>query len=504
MNSDRPWPSLDEAEQWVLDVQRKLHRWTKDDEQRRYGDLFNLVYQRHTLRMAWERIKRNRGSRTAGVDGSTRLSVEQGCGVTVFLEDIRATLKSGSYEPLPTRERRIPKAGGKTRRLGIPSLRDRVVQMAFKLILEPIFEVDFSPTSYGYRPARRAQDAIAQMIQFINPPGGYNQVVEGDIEACFDNVHHGILVRELRRRIVDHRMLRVIKRFLVAGIVNENGRFEATLTGTPQGGILSPLLANVYLSILDRYMEERWQTQQRIRGNVLHRRGLPTYRMIRYADDFVIMVRGTRQQAEAIRDDVARLLREELRMKLSASKTLITQVDQGFDFLGHHVRRWPYRKTQVGWSYPSKKSLTALKRKVKSLTRRETTSLSLAQLLAALNPILRGWAMYFRFDAAKNTFGYVDHFVWWRVHRWTRKKHPHRRVRWLRNRYRDGGWRFSAGGLDLFRLATVPVERYRYRGAKILLPWMDAEELGRVGRFAASDADEAYRLGNLAQALAPS
>jgi RNA-directed DNA polymerase len=190
LNSDNPWPSLDEAEFWVLRIQQKLHRWSKEEEDRRYDDLLNLVYDRHTLRIAWERIKRNRGSRTAGVDGQTRRNIERGKGVEVFLEAIREALKSRVYQPLPTREHLIPKANGKMRRLGIPALQDRVVQMAFKLILEPIFEVDFSPTSYGYRPARRAQDAIAQIVQFINPPGGYNYVVEGDIEACFDNVHN--------------------------------------------------------------------------------------------------------------------------------------------------------------------------------------------------------------------------------------------------------------------------------------------------------------------------
>jgi RNA-directed DNA polymerase len=501
LNSDKPWPSLDEARQRVLDIQRKLHRWTKDDGHQRYGDLYNLVYDQATLLLAWERVKSNRGSRTAGIDGATRCDIEQGPGVTAFLEEVRAALKSRTYRPLPTRERRIPKANGKMRRLGIPALRDRVVQMAFKLILEPIFEVDFCPTSYGYRPARRAQDAIAQIVQFINPPGGYNYVVEGDIEACFDNVHHGILMQLVRQRITDRKMLGVIRAFLVAGVVTENGRLEATLTGTPQGGILSPLLANIYLSVLDRYFEDRWQLQQRSRGSTLHKMGLPTYRLIRYADDFVILVRGTRQQADEIRSDVALLLHDELRMQLSEAKTRVTHVDRGFDFLGHHVRRAPCRKTLVGWSFPSKKSLAEIKRKIKTLTGRNTTGLSLAQLLHAINRVLRGWTMYFRFDAAKRTFNYIDHYVWWRLLRWCRKKHPTRRVRWLKQRYRGGGWRFRDGNTELFRASTVRVERYRFRGTKILLPWMDPNELGSVGRFAFSNTDEPARLDLLQQAF---
>jgi RNA-directed DNA polymerase len=460
------------------------------------------VYDHATLLVAWERVKSNQGSKTAGIDGATRWAIEQGQGVTAFLEGIRTVLKHRNYQPLPSREHLIPKANGKTRRLGIPALRDRVVQMAFKLILEPIFEVDFCTTSHGYRPARRAQDAIAQIVHFINPPGGYNYVVEGDIKACFDNVHHGILMRLVRHRIADRRVLRVIKAFLVAGVVRTSGRLETTLTGTPQGGILSPLLTNIYLSVVDHYFEDCWQWQQRKRSATLRREGLPSYRMIRYADDFVVMVRGTRQQAEQIRDDVATLLHDRLAMQLSKEKTQVTHVDRGFDFLGHHIRRASHGKRLVAWTFPSKQSLAQIKHKIKAMTKRQSTSLPLFDLLHAINRMLRGWAMYFRFDAAKRTFNYIDHYVWWRLFRWCRNKHPQRGMRWLRQRYRGGGWRFRDGNAELFRMTTVRVERYRFRGTKILLPWMDPDELGAVGRFASSNTDEPCRLDWLQQSLA--
>ena len=205
------------------------------------------------------------------------------------------------------------------RYLGIPTVRDRVVQMALKLILEPIFEATFCPTSYGYRPARRAQDAIAEITRFINPPSSYNFVVEGDIKGCFDNVNHGVLLQQMRTRIGDRKVLQLVKAFLRAGVMKEGGHLATTLTGTPQGGIISPLLANIYLTVLDARLERDWQHQTRYRGCTTYyrRRGYSTYRLARYADDFVILVRGTREQAEHIRDETAHLLEAELKMELS-------------------------------------------------------------------------------------------------------------------------------------------------------------------------------------------
>lgn len=280
-------------------------------------------------------------------------------------------------------------------------------------------------------------------------------------------------------------------------------RDVAALTGTPQGGIISPLLANVYLSALDRHFERARQHQTRYPGCTTYyrRRGHATYRLVRYADDFVILVRGTREQAEAIRDEAARVLRDELKMELSAEKTLVTHVDAGFDFLGHRIRRVPWGGTRVGWTYPSKKSLAAITRKIKRLTTRLTTYLSLRHVLLRLNPVLRGWCMYFRHGASKRTFAYVDAFAWRRVFRWLRKKHPQRTWKYLRERYCGGRWAIQEQGVDLFRPSRVPVERYRYRGTRIPLPWMAPEELGRVGRFARRDADEPSVLGALEEAL---
>ena len=219
------------------------------------------------------------------------------------------------------------------------------------------------------------------------------------------------------------------------------------------------------------------------------------------AAHLVILVRGSREQAEAIRDEAAHVLEHELRMELAVEKTLITHVDQGFDFLGHRVRRVPWRGKLVAWTYPSKKSLTAIKRKVKSLTTKSTTKLSLKALLIRLNAILRGWAVYFRYDASKRTLAYVDNYAWWRVIRWLRKKHPHRTWKYIRRRYCGGRWDIQEDGLDLFRPSKVKVERYRYRGQRIVLPWMDDDEFGPTGRYAASRYDDPSYLNVLEEAL---
>ncbi|MGI5146866.1 reverse transcriptase domain-containing protein [Plantactinospora sp. CA-294935] len=230
------WPSFSQAETRVLEHQRKLHRWARTEPLRRFADLFNLVCDRATLMHAWERVAGNKGAMTAGVDAVRRFAVVRDDGLIPFLENLRSSLRDGSFTPLPVRQTTIPKKCGKVRYLGIPTLRDRVAQMALKLVLEPIFEVDFYPASYGYRPGRRAQDAIAEIHHFTRKPSTYEWIIEGDIKACFDNVDHQVLMGLVRERIIDKKVLRLVRAFLRAGVVEQHGGFAASLTGTPQGG----------------------------------------------------------------------------------------------------------------------------------------------------------------------------------------------------------------------------------------------------------------------------
>ena len=456
------------AEERVLGWQTKLHRWAAQDEQQRFGDLFNLVCDPATLLVAWERVKRNRGSRTAGVDGQTRRVVEQ-MGVEGVLAGLRAELKDGTYRPLPARERLIPKRSGKLRTLGISTVRDRIVQTAAKLVLEPIFEADFCPTSYGFRPGRRAQDAIKQVRFFINPPRSYEWAIEGDVEDCFGSIHHGLLLAELRRRVTDKRVLRLIRQFLGAGIMR-HGSLTATPSGTPQGAILSPLLANVALSVLDRRFEDAWNACTPHQRKWRMAKGHASYRMVRYADDFVILVRGTEAQAQALKQQTAEFMRQRMRLTLSPEKTHITHVDDGFDFLGFHIRRRPRGRIPVAYSFPSERSFREIKHRIKALTGRSTIGLSLDELVHALNPILRGWTSYHRHAASKRCFSYLDRYLWRRVVLWLRKKHPRLTWKQIRRRYWGRRWT-SPDGTRLYWPGQVPVTRYRYRGHRIPTPW---------------------------------
>ena len=287
----------------VSEMQAKLHRWAAADPGRRFDDLFNLVHDPATLIVAWDRVATNRGANTAGSDGWTVTRIEQTVGRSAFLDDLRARIKGGEFRPEPVRERKIPKPGGsgKVRRLGIPTVTDRVVQAALKLVLEPIFEADFEPVSYGFRPKRRAHDAIAEIHHFGTQ--GYQWVLDADIEACFDSIDHTALMDRVRSRVKDKRVLRLVKAFLKAGILTELGDVQDTDTGTPQGGILSPLLANIALSVLDEHLHAPWKPGGTT-GTAWQRRSrrgkdLPNWRLVRYADDFVVLTDGPAQPPPA-------------------------------------------------------------------------------------------------------------------------------------------------------------------------------------------------------------
>ena len=454
----------------VLKIQTKLHRWAGEDAARRFDDLFNLVVDPAVLAVAWTRVRGNRGARTAGVDGMTAHYIEDVRGVESFLADLRADLKSGRFTPLPVRERMIPKSGGRLRRLGIPTVRDRVAQAALKLVLEPIFEADFQPCSHGFRPRHRAQDAIAEIHQLTSPPRNYEWVIDADIEACFDAIDHTALLGRVRARIADKRVLALVKAFCKAGILTEAQALQDTETGTPQGGILSPLLANIALSVLDDHFVAAWaamgdsSTRHRRR-----RRGEATYRLIRYADDFVVVVHGSRTHAEALRDQAAAVLAP-MGLRLSQAKTRICHIDEGFDFLGFRIQRQPKRgsgKPSV-YTYPTKTALCSVKAKVRTVTRQGLNQ-PLAVLLARLAPILRGWANYFRHGVSKATFDYLRRFTWRRVLLWIRRKHRRANWRWIRRRYLPGWWP-TDGDVALFDPGKVAVTRYRHR-ANIASPW---------------------------------
>lgn len=437
------------------------------------------------------------------MDAVTRDHVEERQGVIPFLEQLRCSLKDGSFTALPVKQAVIPKKNGKVRYLGIPTLRDRVAQMALKLILEPIFEVDFYPSSYGYRPGRRAQDAIAEIHRFTSKPSNYEWVVEGDITACFDNVDHHVLMDLVAERIKDRKVLRLVSVFLRAGVVERHGGFAETLTGTPQGGVASPLLANIYLSVLDRHFSRIWDSEMTPgwRKQQRRRRGLPNFRLVRYADDFVVLVHGTKSQAEALKEEIGQLLASRLKMTLSVDKTHITHIDDGFVFLGFHIQaKTPGDRRRIILTIPAKPALASVMRKIKKLTAQGTTSLSLAQVLWTVNPVLRGWAAYFRYGASKKTFSYLGWYAWWRMILWIRRKHPKLTWKQLRRRY-YGADRITEDGIVLYNPAKMPVKRYRFRGAQISTPY-NIDEVDPTGaRFRRTNHDDVAFVGRVSEYL---
>jgi RNA-directed DNA polymerase len=472
------WPDPFWAGITVRSMQTKLHRWAGDDSSRRFGDLFNLVYDPAFLVHAWERVSTNRGAQTGGIDKATAAMIETWVGVEVFLGQIRDSLKSGEFGPVEVRRVMIPKGtSGKFRKLGIPTIADRVVQASLKLVLEPIFEADFKPCSYGFRPNRRAHDAIAEIHHLASEPANYRWVFEADIKACFDEIDQAALMARLRVRIKDKRICALVKAFLKSGVLTELGEREETRTGTPQGGILSPLLASIALSALDDHFDQIWrqemgtQWQRRKR----RRRGQGNYQLIRYADDFVLMVSGEWHHAEALREEVTAVLAP-MGLRLAPEKTRVVHIDEGFDFLGFHIRRMRKRGTQKHYVYtrPSRKAIQAIKDKVTAKTYRSTRHMGLDELITSLNRSLAGWANYFRYGVSKAIFDAIDHHAWGRLMRWIRAKYAgkHRLgIRALRRRFCDQGWRFACNGVVFTGASSVAVTRYRYRGNTIATPW---------------------------------
>jgi RNA-directed DNA polymerase len=469
VNIGEPWPDSDAARWRVLEMQTKLHQWATDDPKRRFDDLYNLVYDPAFLVVAWERVWGNRGARSAGVDGVAPRSIV--FGAADLLGGLRDDLKARRFEPLPVRERMIPKSGGKLRRLGIPTARDRVVQAALKLVLEPIFEADFRPCSHGFRPGRRAQDAIAEIRHLTSVR--YEWVLEGDITACFDEIDHTALMDRVRRRVADKRVLSLVKAFLKAGVLSEDGINRDTDTGTPQGGILSPLLANIALSVLDDHFAETWHSEMAtpIERRRRRRRGLSNYRLIRYADDFVVLIHGTQADAEHLREEVAAVLAP-AGLRLSETKTTIVHIDEGFDFLGWRIQRHRKRGTakHFVYTYPAKTSLQKVMATVKALCRQGRNG-PLSELLRRLNPVLRGWTNYFRHGVSKATFGYLRAYSWARVVNWLRRKHPRANWKWLRRRYLPGWWP-TEGETTMFDPGAVGITYARYHGQILdVTPW---------------------------------
>jgi group II intron reverse transcriptase/maturase len=372
------------------------------------------VYRDDILWTAWKRVKANRGA--AGVDQQTLADIEE-LGAPGFLADLKAELEAGRYRPSAVRRRYIPKGQGKERPLGIPTVRDRVAQMAAKLVLEPIFEADFLPCSHGFRPRRSATDALETLRKraYRNEQGNY--VLDADIRGYFDHIDHSKLLKLVERPVSDRRVLKLLRQWLEVGVM-EDGEVRRSTAGTPQGGVISPLLANIYLHLFD----ERWTHEHAHLGT-----------LVRYADDFVVMC-DTEEACEEAERIVRGILEDELGLELHPEKTRrveLTEGKEGFDFLGCHLhkrmsgRLWEKygRRRYYLQRWPSRSAMKRARHRIHELTDRRWLGVKdVRVLIRRLNPVLRGWGNYFRTGNAAVRFNQMDSYVWRRLMRFMAKR----------------------------------------------------------------------------------
>jgi group II intron reverse transcriptase/maturase len=472
---------------WHLNVQRKLYRWSRENPEGQYRELWNWITDIRNLRVAWQTVATNKGKRTPGADGVTVKRIHK-LGKNAYLEGVRKELRSGSYVPSPSRRVLIPKPGkpGEFRPLGILIIKDRIVQCAVKQIIEPLFEARFWHVSYGFRPGRGCHGALEHIRLALwssrKAEDGKRHdypcqwVIEGDIKGCFDHISHYHVMERIRDRSADRKVNRLIRAFLKAGVLSEE-QFIRTDVGTPQGGNLSPLLANIALGVIEeRY--GRWVHRDGARDDGLNaasnirvrdrKAGRPVFFPIRYADDFVVLVSGSYEDASKEAEALAVYLKDSAKLELSKEKTKITPTLKGFEFLGHRVYiKW---HTRYGYSprieIPKRKVLD-VRYRVKQWTTGRTTVSSLADILRRINPVVRGWGHFFRYCmGAKRIFYGIDWYVRDRLWRWMRKKHPFARVREImrylqRRPNRRGRKAWREGKEEQFMASCLTVQRFR-------------------------------------------
>jgi RNA-directed DNA polymerase len=421
-------------------MQSKLATWSTENKERKFDRLLRLVADRTWLSEAARITLSSSGARTSGVDGVDKQMMEEI--LQQELTTIRDELLAGTYTPLPARRVYIPKKNGKLRPLGIPSLRDRIVQRAMLMVMEPIWESDFHAYSYGFRPSRSVHHAIRTVKMQLTASdirgGAGRWVIEGDLSSYFDTVHHRLLMKSVSKRIVDKRFLTLLWKFIKAGHVDK-GLFRASSEGVPQGGVISPILSNIMLHEFDAWMEEnylnkkvrkdRWAWNDGIRKQrpiVVreNRQWKPAVSYCRYADDFVVVVKGTKAHAEIIRESCREFLEDKLKLTLNMDKTHITHVNDGFVFLGHRIirKRGSKGRMHVVTTIPWEKYRGFVGKLVKQLS--GNYSISRMDMMESLNRQIAGWANFYQYtDYTATIFSKVDRAIFWKLAHWVARKY---------------------------------------------------------------------------------
>jgi len=403
----------------IGEMQRKLSSWAEQDKERKFYNLYDLICDMDWLRLAHAYVEQNAGSKTAGCDGIDMSEFNQN--LEGNLLNLLTSLQTETLVASPARRVYIPKTNGKVRPLGIPTIRDRIVQEAIRMVLEPIFEADFSQYSFGFRPNRCTMDAIKCITWSTQENKKFFWVIEGDISSYFDTINHRKLMQLLEKRIDDRKLLNLIWKFLRSGVM-ERKLFKDTKLGTPQGGIISPLLANVYLHELDKHMEQ--YTTLTAKERIARRKArMGNFAYVRYADDFVILGNGTKERMMGMREEICNFLTQTLCLTLSMEKTKVTHLDDGFDFLGFQVQR---NMGQTGMKTKvliSAKSEQKHLEKIQSATTPNTHEDSVSTRVKALNRIIAGWCRYFQYTSrASLQFGKLGHKTFWYFAHWLGRK----------------------------------------------------------------------------------
>lgn len=396
-----------------------LAKVAQENPKHRFSNLYSLMHWDYWIQCTATAVLARPGSSTAGIDGTTRNNFKKD--YEKEIQKLVDSLKKKTYEPQPVRRVYIPKANEKKRPLGIPVLRDRIVQEALRAILDPIYETDFQPNSFGFRKGRCTMDAIAVIMSLTGPTQKYYYAIEGDIKGYFDNVHHRKLLSILKQRIADKDILDLIWKFLKAGVM-EDGLFARKETGVPQGGIISPLLANVYLNEFDKWANANWELSPY--GKAKRRQAHQgNYRLIRYADDFIVMSNDGITGVEQAKEEIREYLKTELHLELSEEKTFLTHVNEGFDFLGFHIQRKMLEGRWVVHLQPTEKGKERVKRKIKDLTTRGWTWMDEYSRLTTLNAIVKGWSEYYKYTSLLADIEEISRYTWFRYLGWLLKKH---------------------------------------------------------------------------------